>query len=259
MLSITPIPAFADNYIWAITNLARSRRAIVVDPGDAAATEQFLQQSGLDLAAILVTHHHADHTGGVVELADRYHAKVYGPKNDLIQGITHPVGEDDEIPELIDGVCKLRVLAVPGHTLDHIAYLGDGFVFCGDTLFAAGCGRLFEGSPAQMHNSLQRLAALPAETRVYCTHEYTLSNLRFALAVEPGHAAVQQRVFDEAEKRDAGLPTLPTTISLERSTNPFLRTGSREVAASAERFSKLSLQDELEVFAALRRWKNDFR
>ncbi|MGL4231032.1 MAG: hydroxyacylglutathione hydrolase [Casimicrobium sp.] len=260
MLTITPIPAFHDNYIWTLCNDDEFEgAAVVVDPGDAVPVEAFLAAHKLTLRAILITHHHADHTGGVAALTRNRNIPVYGPRTETIIGVTHPLAEDDRVDLGAYAIGSLRVMEVPGHTRGHVAYLGDGFVLCGDTLFAAGCGRLFEGTPAQMHASLAKLAALPAATRVYCTHEYTMSNLRFALAVEPHNKALQVRVFTEQERREHNMPTLPSSIELERATNPFLRTSCDEVIASAERFRGMRLHSEIEVFAAIRAWKDDFR
>jgi hydroxyacylglutathione hydrolase len=259
MLKITPIPAFSDNYIWTLYDRSRSNAAVVVDPGDALPVEVFLKDHSLELAAILITHHHADHTGGIAALTAHRAIPVYGPAAESIAGVTHALREGDGVE--LASICDtpLRVIEVPGHTRGHIAYVGDGIVFCGDTLFAAGCGRLFEGTPAQMHHSLSKLAALPDETKAYCTHEYTLSNLRFATAVEPKNLHLQQRVFDESEKRSRNEPTVPMTIAIEKATNPFLRTQFPGVIASANSFRNERLTNEVDVFAAIREWKNNFR
>ena len=262
-LSITPIPAFADNYIWA---MVAGRNCVVVDPGDAAPVLKFLAERLLTLDAILVTHHHADHIGGVDELTARWSVPVYGPAAENIACVTHALREGDTValPVFVDE--PFRVIEVPGHTRGHIAYVSGDILFCGDTLFAAGCGRMFEGTAAQLHNSLTRLAALPEKTRVFCTHEYTLSNLRFAMAVDAENVALNERVFVEQERRSRNEPTLPSSIALERATNPFLRCATAGVIDSAQTYthahanlSVASLSNEVNVFAALRQWKNEFR
>ncbi len=257
-LDVLTVPAFDDNYLWLIRGPAAPSQAVAVDPGDAAAIEQALQQHQLQLAAILVTHHHGDHVGGVEALAARYGVPVYGPGNENIDGITHPLVAGDSVALPALGL-QLAVLAMPGHTLGHLAYAGHGVVFCGDTLFSAGCGRLFEGTPAQMHSSLQQLAALPPATRVYCAHEYTQANLRFALAVEPDNAALQAHAATVATLRAQGTPSIPSTIAVERAINPFMRTTVPAVRASAAQFAGAIPANDIETLAALREWKNGFR
>ena len=258
MITIIPIPAFADNYIWT---LRRGDAAVVVDPGDAAPVLAYLEREKVRLTAVLATHHHNDHVGGVPELVAKYPVPVFGPANETIPDRTRALREGDavDVPGL--GV-TLRVLDIPGHTAGHIAYFGDvgdePSLFCGDTLFAAGCGRLFEGTPQQMWASLSALAALPPATRVYCGHEYTLANLRFAQEVEPDNAALWERQAREEAKRARGAPTLPSTIGLEHATNPFLRAPVPAVRAAAERHAGRALRDDVETFAALRAWKNAF-
>jgi len=255
MVQIHGVPAFEDNYLWVIED---GRHAAAVDPGDAAPVADFLDRRGLILTAILATHHHGDHVGGLAELAARGPVEVFGPASERIAGITRPLagGERVTVPGL---AIELDVIAVPGHTAGHIAYAGKGFVFCGDTLFAGGCGRLFEGTPAQMVGSLATLSALPPETRVYCAHEYTLANLKFARAVEPGNARLAERFLEANELRARGEPTVPSTIALEIETNPFLRAHVPEVAESAARHAGRALATPLEVFAAVREWKNTYR
>lgn len=264
-MEITALPAFSDNYIWALRHRdSPSDCVAIVDPGEAAPVLDYLQRTGSRLCAILITHRHADHIGGVSELLRHAEVPVYGPaaEQDKITMLTHALREGDSvsIPEL--GV-EFSVLDVGGHTLGHIAYLGDidgqPALFCGDTLFAGGCGRLFEGTPQQMFNSLGKLAILPADTRVYCAHEYTQSNLKFALAVEPGNAALQARVQEVARLRAEQQPTVPSLLGAELATNPFLRWHSPEVIAAARKFSgNATLQDPVGVFAAIREWKNVF-
>jgi hydroxyacylglutathione hydrolase len=253
-IQVTPIPAFQDNYLWLLDN---SRFAAVVDPGDAEPVLRHLQAHKLDLSAILVTHHHGDHIGGVAELLERYPVPVFGPAEEDIPDLTHRLREGSSIT--VPGLdITFSVLEVPGHTAGHIAYVGNGMLFCGDTLFACGCGRLFEGTPAQMTTSLGKLAALSGDTKVYCAHEYTLSNIRFAEAVEPGNQALRERKIRESLKREEGIPTLPSSIALECDTNPFLRWSAPEVIAAAERAAGRKLHQPQEVFGALREWKNRF-
>ena len=256
-MEIHAVAAFQDNYLWV---LARGRDAAVVDPGDAGAIDDFLGRHGLQLRAILATHHHGDHVGGLAALAARWKCPVFGPAGERIEGLTRRLreGERVEVPGLD---VAFDVLDVPGHTAGHIAYVrrdDDPVAFCGDTLFACGCGRLFEGTAAQMVDSLGKLAALPLETRMYCAHEYTLSNIRFAEAVEPGNARLRERKRRESERRARGEPTVPFTLGGELETNPFLRWGAPEVIASAERHARRRLAGPVEVFAEIRAWKNVF-
>lgn len=251
MLEILPIPAFKDNYIWLIND---GRHAVVVDPGDAGPVIRQLEQTGLTLEAILITHHCHDHIDGVIELISKYPAPVYAPAKESYDFPHTPVA-DGELITLTETGLKLTVMELPGHTLGHIAYFDYPFLFCGDTLFSCGCGRLHEGTAEQMYQSLQRLAQLPADTRVYCAHEYTLNNLAFALELEPGNMALHKRQQEVIKLRTAGLPSLPTTIGLELATNPFLRSDSTTI--------KLSLNLEkntapVEVFRILREMKNDY-
>ena len=228
----------------------------MVDPGDARPVLEVLERDGLSLTAILVTHHHADHQGGVANLLAHYPAQVFGPAMESITAITQPLRGGETICLESLGV-DFQVLAVPGHTSGHLAYYGSGVLFCGDTLFAAGCGRVFEGTPAQMHASLSRLAALPDQTAVYCAHEYTEANLRFALTVEPGNRLLRQRVDEVAVARAKGWATVPSALVLEKATNPFLRCSEPEIVASAQsRVAQTS--GALAVFTVLREWKNGF-
>jgi hydroxyacylglutathione hydrolase len=257
MLNVLTVPAFSDNYLWIIHD---GDHAAVVDPGDAAPILDALKQHKLSLVAILLTHHHSDHVGGVPKLLQHYKVPVFAPRNDPIANVTQPLDEGDivTIPELD---LKLSVLEVPGHTLGHIAYVAaeQGWLFCGDTLFAGGCGRLFEGTPKQMLSSLDKLAALPNETKVYCAHEYTISNLRFALAAEPDNAALMERFSLEQAKREQDIPTVPSNIGLEKSTNPFMRAREPAIAKQLIAEGLATINDPVAVFAALREWKNNFR
>ncbi|HZQ73666.1 MAG TPA: hydroxyacylglutathione hydrolase [Burkholderiales bacterium] len=255
-LEIVPVGAFKDNYVWTLRN---ARHAAVVDPGDARPVLDYLEREKLELCAILATHHHADHVGGVAQLLERWKVPVYGPRKEPIPTLTHPVSEGDEvaIPQL-GASASFSVLDIPGHTRAHIAYYGAGALFCGDTLFACGCGRLFEGTAPQMYASLQKLVALPDDTKVYCGHEYTLANIGFAKAVEPRNGALAEREARDRRLRDAGRPTLPSTLGEEKATNPFLRCSEPAVIESANKYLGSRLSDPVRVFAAIRDWKNTF-
>jgi hydroxyacylglutathione hydrolase len=254
MYEVVPLRAFADNYVWTLRD---AKCAAVVDPGDARPVFDYLERERLDLVAILNTHHHADHVGGNAALLGRWKVPVFGPSDERIGEVTHRLkhGARCTLPHF--GI-ELEVSEIPGHTRSHIAFHGAGMLFSGDTLFAAGCGRLFEGTPQQMHDSLTRLMQLPGDTRVYCGHEYTLSNIRFARAVEPGNAALRELEAWAKKRRDQDLPTLPSTIAQELATNPFVRVREAAVIASASRHSGKSLNDPVSVLAAVREWKNGF-
>ncbi|MDP2431176.1 MAG: hydroxyacylglutathione hydrolase [Pseudomonadota bacterium] len=296
-MKVTAIPAFRDNYVWAIHD---DHSAILVDPGEAAPILAWLERWQRHPVAILVTHHHADHVGGIREITARYAIPVYGPGNETIPGRTHPLlgGETVQINEL--GLA-FQVLATPGHTLGHLCYFqsrasdsrrsplplgeglglrepfmaehetfmngggqpamngyGHGALFCGDTLFSCGCGRLFEGTPAQMHASLSRIKALPAETLVYCAHEYTLENLDFALAVEPNNPALQTRLAEVRGLRGQGIPSLPVSLSTEIATNPFLRFDEPSVIVAAAQHAEHPVQPGLEAFTTVRAWRDGY-
>ncbi|WP_458127912.1 hydroxyacylglutathione hydrolase [Pseudomonas sp. Z2-11] len=255
MIQISALPAFTDNYIWLLQDHS-TRRCAVVDPGDAAPVRAWLDaHPGWVLSDILVTHHHHDHVGGVAALKSATNATVYGPASENIPA--RDIALEDNAKVNVLGL-DFDIHAVPGHTLGHIAYYHRGLLFCGDTLFAAGCGRLFEGTPEQMHHSLSRLAALPDDTLVYCTHEYTLSNLKFAVAVEPANPDVAARLEKVTEQRGQGVITLPSTLALEKLTNPFLRTSETSVKEKADERNGQRNQTASEVFAALRAWKDKF-
>jgi len=253
-IQVNPIKAFKDNYVWC---LETNGCAAVVDPGEAAPVLDYLGSHDLSLVAILATHHHPDHVGGIAKLLEYWKVPVYGPRGEPIDTLTQPVAGGDRvwIPEL--GV-DFEVLDIPGHTRAHIAYYGGGMLFCGDTLFACGCGRAFEGPPEQLYRSLQKLTALPDETLVYCGHEYTVANIDFALAVEPGNAALFDRSDEERSLRAANRPTLPSTIGREKATNPFLRCTQPAVIESADKYLGSRVSEPAQVFAALRNWKNSF-
>lgn len=254
MLEVVPVRAFKDNYIWTLRNASH---AAVVDPGEARPVLEYLAREKIALAAILATHHHPDHVGGIAEILDRHRVPVYGPKNEPIATLTRPVSEGDKVtvPEL--GV-DFSVLDIPGHTRAHIAYYGAGALFCGDTLFACGCGRLFEGTAEQMYRSLTKLASLPDDTKVYCGHEYTLANIEFAKAIEPGNSALKAREARDRRLREAGKPTLPSTLGEEKATNPFLRCREPAIVESANKYLGARIADPVRVFAAIRDWKNKF-
>jgi hydroxyacylglutathione hydrolase len=261
-MTLVPLPAFADNYIWMLQD---GSHAIVVDPGEAQPVLDALARVHLQLAAILVTHHHADHTGGVAALREATGARVFGPASETIPAPYTPLRQGDHAEAL--GL-RFEVLDIPGHTAGHIAFflpagapgVDTPLVFCGDTLFSGGCGRIFEGTPAQMLASLDALSALPVDTRVCCGHEYTLANLRFAQAVEPGNDELTQYVAHCEAVRARGEPTLPSRLGTERRINPFLRSREAHVLRAVRAQAHLpAAAGEVEVFAALRQWKNDFR
>ena len=259
MFNVTPIPAFSDNYIWCIHRVGE-QRAYVVDPGDGEAVITALTNQGLCLAGIVITHHHFDHTGGIDSLLAHKDVPVFGPHNPAIEHISQRLGHGDKVALL---GAEWDVLEVPGHTLDHIAFFhapedAAPLLFCGDTLFAGGCGRVFEGDAAMMLDSLDRLAALPDATRIFCAHEYTLANLRFAAAVEPDNTALQERIERDQATRNRGIPTVPSTLGIERQTNPFLRCRESSVVASMVARDSLDGSDPVAVFAAVRGWKDNF-
>jgi hydroxyacylglutathione hydrolase len=254
MMKIFPIPAFEDNYIWTVHN---DQYAIVVDPGDAVPVIQYLEKNKLKLLAILVTHHHRDHIGGINDLVELYNTPVYGPRREKIPHMIYPLGEGDVV-EFNQLNFSANVIDIPGHTLGHIAYLWDGGMFCGDTLFTCGCGKLFEGTAEQLHHSLQRLANQPDDTLVYCSHEYTLLNLPFALHCEPSNIALKQRAEETHTLRAQDKPTLPSTLGMEKATNPFLRCKEPEIIQQIEqKFGiKLPANDEQAIFTAMRKWRD---
>ena len=253
--TLTPLPAFTDNYIWLLTDAAGN--AAVVDPGDAAPVQRALDARDLKLRAVLATHHHRDHVGGAAELAARHGCPVFGPAREAREVVTVPLeeGRDLEVPGL---GARFQVLDIPGHTAGHIALFGHGILFSGDTLFSAGCGRLFEGTPAQMSGSLAKLAALPESIRVCCGHEYTVNNLRFAAALEPDNRAIRDYAEHCTALRARGAATLPSTIAMERRINPFLRCSEPAVRKAASKHAGEALTDPIEIFAVIRQWKDGF-
>ena len=262
MLSAEHIPAFTDNYFWLLSATDSDKQSLsspvsnmaVVDPGDAKPVLEALDAHGATLRTILITHHHADHIGGVGQLLARFpDARVYAPDDPRIDHVTDVLKEGD-IADCLG--CALTVIEVPGHTSSHIAYYGDGKLFCGDTVFACGCGRLFEGSAAEMHNSLSKILALPDDTRIYCAHEYTLDNIAFAKWVEPENQDLLDRERGEQAKRHHDQPTVPSLLSLEKLTNPFLRFNEPSVIHAAEKYAGRVIDDAAEVFGTIRNWKD---
>jgi len=256
MLQIKPIPAFQDNYFWLIEN---GEETWVVDPGDADPVLKTLEPRAQKLTGILITHHHPDHIGGVAELLNPA-LQIVGPEKNRFELVNTPVSEGDTLR--ICGV-EFKVMEVPGHTLNHLAYYAEPggqapVLFCGDTLFAAGCGRLFEGTPEQMYQSLSKFQQLPDNTQIYCAHEYTETNLAFALSVEPGNSQVQQRIEEVAALRAKGIPSIPTSIKSEKATNPFLRTTSEEIIATVASSHSVDKTDPTDIFAYLRKMKDVF-
>ncbi|KPQ21127.1 MULTISPECIES: hydroxyacylglutathione hydrolase [unclassified Halomonas] len=255
MMSVTPIPALSDNYIWLLRQ-DTSQEVCVVDPGEALPVIEFLERESLSLSTVLITHHHPDHTDGLGELIKRYAPRVIGPKNPSINGVEERVGDGDEVRVMGR---LFEVFETPGHTLDHISYFTPGIpplLFCGDTLFCAGCGRLFEGTPEQMHAALKRLAALPEETFVFAAHEYTQANLRFASEADPENEDVKHALMECDKARALDRPTLPSTIGRELKINPYLRVGTESVRNAASKQG--SIDNDLATFATLREWKNRY-
>lgn len=250
---IVPVRAFRDNYLWLIV---KDQSAAVVDPGDAEPILAYLQQHGLTLTAVLLTHHHHDHVGGVTDLLHQHNVPVYSPHGQGLDFPYQPVTDGASI-HLAALDMTLTVIGVPGHTANHVAYYGGNSLFCGDTLFGCGCGRIFDGSCEALHESLQKLARLPEDTQVYCAHEYTLSNIRFALDIDPSNAALQARQLADQQRLAQGVPTLPSTIALEKATNPFLRCHTAPVRAAAQQaFPHLDITDT-STFCAIRQLKNN--
>jgi hydroxyacylglutathione hydrolase len=254
MDTIIPISAFKDNYIWLFPDKT-AQHVWVVDPGDAVPVIQYLHEHQLQLAGILITHHHADHTGGVADLLECWNVPVYGFSKSSVPTVSHVVKEGD----IVDcGLFKFKVLEIPGHTLDHIAYFNDEVIFCGDTLFSAGCGRVFEGTYEQMYESLMKLASLSDHAQVYCAHEYTLQNLKFASHVEPENNFIQEKIAETALLRAENKVTIPSVLRDEKKMNPFLRCQEKAVIDAVAKQTKQISDDPMQVFKSLREWKNSF-
>lgn len=254
-LQLVSIPAFEDNYIWIVHD---GRNALVVDPGDAQPVRRWLAEHNVTLTAILVTHHHADHTGGVTELASETGAVIFGPANEPLPRCDTPLHGDEVLASPGALPISLTVIAVPGHTRGHIAYCGNGWLFCGDTLFSAGCGRLFEGTAEQLFASLERLKALPDTTAVCCAHEYTLKNLAFAECVEPDNDAIRDYRMWCERRRAANAPTLPSTIGREKTVNPFFRVERPTIGKRLAEHFGATPATPLERFRLLRAWRDRF-
>ena len=252
MLTVTALPMFQDNYVWIIHN---DHFAIAIDPGDPAPLHTFLGMHRLTLGAVLITHHHPDHTGGNVWLRQHYSCPIYGPHNPRIPAITHRVGEPHRLDFAELGI-HLQVIDTPGHTLDHISYYGAEHLFCGDTVFGCGCGKLFEGTPEIMARSLDKILALPDDTQICCSHEYTLDNIAFALSIDAHNPALIARETADRDKRKRNQPTLPSTLALEKATNPFLRFHDADMIAVAEAYRRATLRNPGEVFGAIRAAKD---
>ena len=254
MAIVHRVPAFRDNYIWLVAN--DCGECLAVDPGDPQVTIDALENLQLELAGLLITHHHHDHIGGISTLKQRFNIPVYGPAHEKIAGVTHTLKEGDRISILQN--LEFDVIEVPGHTAGHIAFCNKNHVFLGDTLFGAGCGRLFDGTAAQLHASLNKVAALPTSTRVYCAHEYTAANLKFARHVEPDNVAIAQRQTRTLELRSRNQATVPLSLGEEMQTNPFLRCHLPELHQTVQSHCGCSLPSTLAVFTELRRWKDGF-
>ncbi len=254
MIKIELINALSDNYIACLINSVM-KSCVVVDPGEATPVLHFLEQHQLELSGILITHHHWDHTNGIEHLAHKFDPPVYGPAKEPVSGMSHLLNDGDQI-SLDDLGITLKIMHIPGHTLGHIAYYNDEMIFCGDTLFTGGCGKIFEGTITQMYQSLMRIASLSEKTLIYCGHEYTASNLKFAQKVEPDNLDLQNRIAAVTQQRQKNLPTVPAPLSIEKLTNPFLRCSIPSVQKAAENYAKRSLSTPMEVLGVIRGWKN---
>lgn len=256
MLHVHPVPAFQDNYIWLI-QAENSQKTLIVDPGDATAVIDALKQKNLQPVAILITHHHADHIGGIPALLEQFNLPVYGPTSETIPAMTHPLAAKEHL-DIDPDFPSFQVIDTPGHTAGHICYLTENKLFCGDTLFAGGCGRLLGGTATDLFDSLQRLSTLPADTEIYCAHEYTEANLRFAKAVEENNPDLDNRIEQTRQRRAANQATVPSLLADELATNPFLRSHYPNVKRAAEHYAGHPLDNAQDVFITLRRWKDQF-
>ena len=260
LLNVEVIESLKDNYIWLLVNYHESS-AFVVDPGEAPPVLSWLKKRKINLLGILITHHHADHTMGVEDLVNYYDIPVYGPHNSPAKCITKTLQENDDL--ILHGI-RFSVIEVPGHTNDHIAYFSSSpldtnhVLFVGDTLFGGGCGKLFEGTAQQMYSSLEKIKGLPQNTLIYSGHEYTLANLNFAISVEPDNKKLRKRYQDDCQKRNMNQPTLPSLLSLELDTNPFLRVSNESVFSAIQDKFNLNDHNEQVIFEALRKWKDIF-
>jgi hydroxyacylglutathione hydrolase len=255
-MKVEAIQTLKDNYVWVVIDTA-TQSAIIIDPGEASPVIDFLKHHHLSLLAILITHHHWDHTNGIAGILREFPVPVYGPANENIPELNHAISEPTlfRIPSF---PVDIKVLEIPGHTSQHLAYYLENKLFCGDTLFAAGCGRLFEGTAAQMSASLQKIMSLPDDTEIYCAHEYTLNNLRFAQMVEPDNVNIATRLASVTVLRNKQLPSLPSTLADEKATNPFLRCDLVSVKTGVEKHVGHALVNSLDVFTELRKWKDTF-
>lgn len=252
---VLPIPALKDNYIWLLQDKLKNR-AWIVDPGDARVTIQYIEQEKLILSGILLTHHHWDHSGGISGILKHFgRLPVVGSHLSKIDMVTSPVKQDDEIQ---CGSFNFKIMEIPGHTKDHIAFYGHNALFCGDTLFSAGCGKLFEGTGAEMYGSINKIASLPDETLIFCGHEYTMSNLNFAALVDPQNNAIKEKIKKIKQNETSRRTTLPSKLREEKQFNPFLRCTQPEIISAVEKHAKKKLSDPVEVFTHLREWKNHF-
>lgn len=255
-IKVNAIPALKDNYVWALVD-ETNKTVVIVDPGEAKPVLDFISSHGLKPLGILITHHHWDHVNGIGEIKKQFDIPVYGPATEDVP-LTTALVRDNDVVTIPDFPVRFKAMYIPGHTKGHIAYHAPQMLFCGDTLFAAGCGRLFEGTPEQMTKSLGRMTALPDDTRIYCAHEYTLNNLAFAQTVEPDNANIKTRIEQVAALRDQGKPSLPSVLKEEKATNPFLRCDSRQLIENVEKYAGQTLGDPVSVFTWLRKWKDNF-